>query len=897
MSRKFRQSISSVLSLCLIIGLLFAAPLTANAQGKKFSDVNAKHNWALQHITKMSLKGLIEGTNDGRFLPDQKVSKEQALAMALRTMGLKAQAESYTGTDYSAMYGQANEVSAWAKGYISVAHQEGLLKIDDPEVKGKLMYEASRQWVAQLLVRMIEKEAEAVLYASEPSAFTDRQDISDWASNYVKLAASEEFGLIKGFENATNGSFSFKPKQAVTRAQFAVLVSLAEKFLPETVGTEVQGQILSYTGDELLLETSNGQQKVLVASDTHVFKNNQKVSFSSLARFQPVNVVFGTTTSTTAGMIEILDEAAVQETITGTLSKVVEEFKTIAVTTTEGLKTYQLVDQVIFGSKDGTVRSISDLAVNDTIEISVIGGKVIKIYRVVGQADLSGSGSIYEVDATNKLLTIQNGTSVKVYSIAPTATVSYPDQRLAGLTGLRKGMEVEVKLENSAVTEINVKTIIEDGTVISISQDQAYVTVQGKDSQRPNVYKLSPTATIKLQGQAASGASQIKAGDQITILIGSDGTITSLDITNRSQSNIDVEDNDLIRGKVYSLDKASKTIILEFEKDGKKSYQPYEFATTYELYINGSYRNTLDDVKKDMRAALQLYEDKIVYLEVDNRVEGTVVRVDADRRILTLALANGDQVPYYVTSDYDVTIRHESGEDLSDIERNDYVSVMLDSTNRITEIDVRRDYIYVVTDLYESSKKFYAEDEDEDEYSFYVNAGVDLTIPGKTTPKFSDIKEGDTIKATYLGDDLEAVEVLPSYKGMVTNINTTTKQFTVLKNDGTTVNLTFETGDVIKYKTNQYTQLSNLAVNDRIQVNAWAGGKKRLLKMEKLTGEYYYKDSNFIYVIEGVKSYKYAPELFVRSGNTGVTLDSLKRNDKIEMYRLDDLVYEVNKVN
>ncbi|MEW9672788.1 S-layer homology domain-containing protein [Ammoniphilus sp. 3BR4] len=896
MSRKFRQSISSILSFCLIIGLLFATPLTANAQGKKFSDVNAKHNWALQHITKMSLKGLIEGTNDGRFLPDQKVSKEQALAMALRTMGLKAQAESYTGTDYSALYGQANEVSAWAKGYISVAHQEGLLKIDDPEVKGKLMYEASRQWVAQLLVRMIEKEAEAVLYESAPSAFTDRNNIADWASNYVKLAASDEFLLIKGFENA-NGSFSFKPKQAVTRAQFAVLVSLAEKFLPETVGNEVQGQILSYTSDELLLETSNGQQKVLVTSDTHVFKDNLKVSLSSLARFQPVTVVFGTAGTTTAGMIEILDEAAVQETITGTLSKVVEEFKTIAVTTTEGLKTYQLVDQVSFGSKDGTVRSINDLAVNDTIEISVIGGKVIKIYRVLGQADLSSTGNIYEVDATNKLLTIQNGTSVKVYSIAPNAAVSYPDQRLAGLNGLRKGMEVEVKLQDSVVTEINVKTIIEEGTVISISQDQAYVTVQGKDSQRPSVYKLAPTATIKLQGQTASGASEIKAGDQIVSLIGTDGTITSLDITNRSQTSSDAEDNDLIRGKVYSLDKANKTIILEFEKDGKKSYQPYEFSTTYELYINGSYRNSLDDVKKDMRAALQLYEDKIVYLEVDNRVEGTVVRVDADRRILTLALANGDQVPYYVTSDYDVTIRHESGEDLSDIERNDYVSVKLDSTNRITEIDVRRDYIYVVTDLYESSKKFYAEDEDEDEYSFYLNAGVDLTIPGKTTPKFADIKEGDTIKATYIGDDLEAVEVLPSYKGMVTNINTTTKQFTVLKNDGTTVNLTFETGDVIKYKTSQYTQLSNLAVNDRIQVNAWAGGKKRLLKMEKITGEFYYKDPNFVYVIEGVKSYKYAPELFVRSGNTGVTLDSLKRNDKIEMYRLDDLVYEVNKVN
>ncbi|WP_164984924.1 S-layer homology domain-containing protein [Ammoniphilus sp. CFH 90114] len=892
MSRKFRQTISSILSLLLVVGLILTNPITVGAQGKTFSDVDARHGWALQSITKMSLKGLIEGTNDGRFLPDQKVSKEQAVAMALRTMGLKTEAEAYSGTDYSSLY---RDVSDWAKGYVSVAHREGLLQLEDgEEFRGK--YEASRQWVAQLLVRMIEKEAEAKLYENVAGTFSDNDDISQWASNYVKLAASNEFDLIKGFEN-TNGSFSFRPKQAVTRAQFAVLVNRAEKHLATRVGNEVQGQILSYMGDEMLLETKSGQMKVTLSSDTQVFKDNQKVSFSSIARYQPVNVLLGATSSSTAAMIEILDEAAAQETITGTLSKVVKEFKTIAVTTPEGLKNYQLVDQVSFGSKDGTVQSIDDLAVDDTIEITVIGGKVIKIYRVIGQADLSSSGLIYEVDATKGLLTLQKGTSVKVYSISPNAAVSYPDHRTAGFNGLRKGMEVEVKLDSSLVTEIKVITIIEEGTVISVSQDQAYLTVQGKENTRPSVYKLSPTATIKLQGQTASGASDIQAGDNIDILIGSDGTITSLDITNRSQSSVKVEDSDLISGKVFSLDKTNKTIILEFDKDGKKSYQPYEFDTTYELYINGSYRNSLDDIKKDMRAKLQLYEDKIVYLEVDNRLDGTVVRVDADRRIVTLALATGEQKPYYVDSSYDVTIRHESGEDLSDLERNDFVRVKLDNANKITEIDVRRDYIYVVTDLYESSKKFYAEDEDEDEYSFYLNAGVDLKIPGKDRPKFADIKEGDTVKATYIGDELEKVEVLPSYKAMVTNINTDKKEYTVLKNDGTTLTLTFGTGDVIKYKSYEYTQLSSLSVNDRIQVSDWAGGKKRLIKMEKITGDYYYKDSNYIYVVEGVRSYKYAPELFVRSGNKGVTLDSLKRNDKIEIYRLDDLVYEVNKLN
>ncbi|WP_134698583.1 S-layer homology domain-containing protein [Ammoniphilus sp. YIM 78166] len=892
MNRTIKKSISSVLVFFLVFGLLLTTPLTADAQGKKFSDVDARHGWALQHITKMSLKGLVEGTPDGRFLPDQAVRQEQAIAMVVRAMGLKNEAETYTGTDYSTLY---QGVSDWAKGYISVAHKEGLLKLEEgSRFRGETA--ASRQWIAQLLVRMIEKEAEARLYENVTSTFADRNTIDDWASNYVKLAASSEFELIKGFQNA-DGSFSFRPKQSVTRAQLAVLISLAEKHLPETVGNEVQGQILSFTGDEMILETQTGQLTLSLNANTAVFKENQKVGFTSLARYQPVNVLLGGANAKDALLIEILDEATAQETITGTLSKVLTEFKTIAVTTTGGLKTYQLVDQISFGSKDGTVRSINDLAVNDTIELTVVGGRVIKIYRVVGQHELSSKGNVYEVDVTNRLITIQQGTtSVKVYKIADNALITYPDQRNTGLVGLLKGMEVELKLDQSVITEIKVVTIIEEASILSVSQDQNYLTVKPKNSERPNVYKLSANSTIKIQGQTVSGASEVKAGDQVVLHIGADGTISSVDITSRTQVQTPVV-GDLIEGKVFSIDKTTKTLLLEFEKDGKKTYQPYVFADTYELYINGSFRSNLDDIKKDMRAKLQLYNDKIVYLEVDNRLEGTVVRVDTERRILTLALANGEQKPYYVASNYDVNIRHISSPDLSDLERNDFVRVKLDNTEKITDIDVKREIAYVVTDTYESSKRLYVQNENKREFSLYLNAGVTLTIPAKDKPKFTEILKGDTVKATFVGEDLKAVEVLPSYKGMVTNINVEKKEYTVLKNDGTSVTLTFTTGDVIKYKTNEYTQLSSLAVNDRIQVNEWAGGKKRLIKMEKITAEYYYKDNNYIYIIEGVRSYKYAPELFVRSGNRGVTLDSLKRNDKIELYRLDDIVYEVNKTN
>lgn len=892
--KKSKRWINSALVTMLAMSSfgVYHAPL--QAEEKRFRDVNAGHAWALQHITKMSIKGLVEGTPDGRFLPDQAVSQEQALAMVLRAMGAKSEAESYNGTDYTTLY---RDVSDWAKGYVSVANEKGLLEIDEGD-RFRGQYAASRQWIAQLLVRMINKEQEAAGYEEVASPFADSADIAEWAESYVKLAASDEYGLIKGFKNA-DGSYDFKPKASVTRAQLAVLISLAEKYLAAKVGEEVQGEVLSASGNELVLDTPTGQQKFSVASDISVFKDNKKVSVSSLQRYQPVLIIKSSSDVNAAAYIEILDEAVAEETITGTISKILKEFNTIALNTTEGLKTYQLKGQVIFGSKDGTVQSINDLTPNDSVEVTISGGKISKIYRLVGESNLKANGTIYDVDAAAGLVTVQKGSEeVKVYTISDATVVSYPDGRSTGLNGLRKGMEVELKLDQSAVTEIKVLTIIEEGSVISISPDGAYVTVQDKLTKKPNVYALGSNANLKYRGGAAATSSDILVSDEVLIQIGSNGSISSLEILNRSGKSAAGAIGDLIQGRVFSIDQDEETIILEFSKDGKKSYQPYDFAKVYELYINGDLETDLTDVKKDMSAKLYLHEDEIVYLEVDDRIEGTVVRVDKDHRILTIALSTGEQKPYYVNSDYDMTIRHESGEDMSDLERNDFVRVQLDNAQKVTDIEVRRDFVYLVTDVYESSKKLTVEDEDEDDYSMYLNAGVALTIPGKNNPKVADINEGDMVKATYLGDDLEAVEVLPSYRAMVTNIDANKKEFTVLKSDGTTTALSFGTGDVIKYKTSEYTQLSGLAVGDRIQVNSWLGGKKRLVKMEKLTGEFYYKDSNYVYVIEGVRSYKYSPNLIVRGdGNRGITLDSLKKNDKISMYRLDDLIYEIQKTN
>src|SRR5699024_7783862 len=301
-----------------------------------------------------------------------------------------------------------------------------------------------------------------------------------------------------------------------------------------------------------------------------------------------------------------------------------------------------------------------------------------------------------------------------------------------------------------------------------------------------------------------------RSSDLVKLSIGTEGKIEILDITSRGADKSTPEN--MIEGKVYSIDTYAETLILELDQNGQKTYHPYEFSSTYDLYINGKWSSYLDDIKKDMRAKVQLFDDKIVYVEVDNRLNGKVVRVDKDRRILTLALSNGQQVPYYVSSDYDVTIRHESRASLSDLEQQDEVRVKLDDSDRIIDIAVEREYAYLVKDVYESSKRLYVENEKGNGYNLNIDTNIELSIPGKTSPKVTDFSKGDIVKAKYLGDDLESIALLPSDAGMITNINQDKQEFTVAKNDGTTETYSFKSGDVVEYRSNEYTQLNNLSV-------------------------------------------------------------------------------------
>ncbi len=112
----------------LLVGMLTRDPdrkvTLSTPATPTFSDV-APDAWYYAYVETAASQGLVKGEN-GRFRPDDPVTREETAVMLLRAMGLEAQAAAAgTGT---LTYDDADQVAAWARGFVALAWQRGLMQ-------------------------------------------------------------------------------------------------------------------------------------------------------------------------------------------------------------------------------------------------------------------------------------------------------------------------------------------------------------------------------------------------------------------------------------------------------------------------------------------------------------------------------------------------------------------------------------------------------------------------------------------------------------------------------------------------------------------------------------------------------------------------------------------------
>lgn len=203
------------LIMATVMSATFTAPiLTANAAGN-FSDVSATH-WAYNYISDMTDRGVVSGYPDGRFYPNNDVTRAEFARIMTSASGISISTPSVKDFEDVA-------TNAWYAPYVHAAYPY----LSGYSISGKNYYmpdtPAIREDIAVALVKLKGYSTEGADESILTTMFTDVNSISNDARKYVAVAV--ERGLVSGYEDNT-----FKGQNSISRAEATAMLWRAYQY-------------------------------------------------------------------------------------------------------------------------------------------------------------------------------------------------------------------------------------------------------------------------------------------------------------------------------------------------------------------------------------------------------------------------------------------------------------------------------------------------------------------------------------------------------------------------------------------------------------------------------------------------------------------------------------------
>ena len=193
--------------LCAVMMLSLAVPAFAAGNSVKFKDVD-KH-WAKDAIYLVANAGIVGGYPDGRFGPNDGITRAQFSKVIANFMGFKEEGDISAFTDLNPNDNLTPYVAKCVKAGVLGGTSATTMS---PNAK------VTRETAATMLSRAFKLDTTG--YTPD---FTDKNAISGWAKAHV--AVMKETGLIAGYPDG-----SFNPKKSITRAEMMTIIA---RLLPD----------------------------------------------------------------------------------------------------------------------------------------------------------------------------------------------------------------------------------------------------------------------------------------------------------------------------------------------------------------------------------------------------------------------------------------------------------------------------------------------------------------------------------------------------------------------------------------------------------------------------------------------------------------------------------------
>lgn len=266
-----RRFLVSILMLYLVL------VMTGPAGAAAFSDL-AGH-WSEKAVALSRSQGIVNGYPDGRFHPDELVTRAEVARMLVNAVGLAEYRRDVSGVD-SVFRDVCYE--HWAKADIILGREAGIISGDGDGLFRPGDY-ITRQELAALLVRALQFVGEVEIAAASLD-FSDKDDVAGWAREYVNRAVGA--GLLKGYPDGT-----LKPEGFTTRAEAVAVIGRLLKYTGRAF--DYAGYLRGVGTNLLYVESDLGTVAFSVYEQAEFFYEDTRVGFNQLDDFSGEPVLLG----------------------------------------------------------------------------------------------------------------------------------------------------------------------------------------------------------------------------------------------------------------------------------------------------------------------------------------------------------------------------------------------------------------------------------------------------------------------------------------------------------------------------------------------------------------------------------------------------------------------------
>jgi hypothetical protein len=877
---------------------------TVSAAAAPFSDVPSGH-WAEKHITKLALQGILKGGTNGKFSPNNSVSRQEAVIIALRFMGIADQA---VMSDVL-VFPSSLVIKEDYKPYIKLAFQKKILNLEEEvalagKEKGKEWGKspATREWMTRLLVRAIGKDAEAKQLATQVTSFNDDSKIDAALRGYVNFAVASE--IVTGITTATTTKFD--PTAAVTRATASTLFSRAESKISVAYSGQVSGVLVAITADKLTILHQDGSvQDYTITANTSIYRydSEKQSTLAGLMLYGKANLIINSNKS--ISYIEQTDDKQQVKSYEGTFTRHTVSLNRLTVLIGED-SDYFFYDPdhlPIVTDATGKKIALKDIPVDVDVKLTVDAIRtdrknVVAVSVKQSVVNKSGSGTVLAWNSSTLALQVKDSVTgvAESYTVASNATIKLnganqtPDQ-------LKVGDSISYEVKTGSISSIVIaKTALLtiSGTLFSINKTEN--TIQYNDTEL-KIKILASTVKVTIPGLSDATLDDLYKNDSITLTLDESGKVTLIAVAGRSVQ--------MLNGAVVAA-YVSRTKTLSLVDASDKAYN---------LFIGSNVRYDLNGTKLTPEQALPLISSSgkklnvgysgvnVVTVSIVAQYTGIVVENNTTSRYLKLTLdatSSSITIPYGTPT---VESYGQSTTTYSNILVGDKVTVLLNATQDVAAtIQIQKNAQFEVASIDTVGNKLRAKRSDGVVEEWTLSTAFTLQDENGTAITLGTLTVGSLLNLTFKGNTPIAGKAVTVTFGRVSTVNMAAASLDIVTPTGAVVTKSVGATPLIMRDNVTLSSLSAVQQDDRVEIRKDENDRTviQIIPAQSKIVWYFESDTRTLNVKKVLISdtntyYTVSTQVYIHKGTTVLSLSDLQNDDVISLYVLRGKVVEIVK--